>query len=107
MTGCSVHGRAPDELTHDGHCTECLDELLETAIARRNTTWAEAQAAFVLLESARKHTEGDDALRPFIRNANRARDGFEWACRDLARRRVANQFARGQHWSQQATPIGS
>jgi hypothetical protein len=73
------------------------DAQLETAIARRNLTWAHLEAAHELLDAAKR--EGVANLAEYIGNYNKAQDAFEWAVRELVRVRVNHQFDRGTHWT--------
>lgn len=57
----------------------------ETAIARRNTTWAAWRGAVELLRL--REAQGFDPI-PYRRNANEAQHDYEYAARDLVRARV-------------------
>lgn len=63
------------------------DDRFETAIARRNVTWAHYQAACAELAIARDEIGFYD-LRPYVRAVNSAQDAYEWAQRDLVRARA-------------------
>jgi hypothetical protein len=64
------------------------DARYETAIARRNTTWAHWQEARALLEAVRARGVIDPDLRPYIGNLNEAQHDYEWAERDLVYERA-------------------
>lgn len=58
------------------------DARLETAIARRNTTYVAYREAHDLLEAA--EARGYLDVSEWVRNLNQAQSDYEWAERDLA-----------------------
>ena len=76
------------------------ERRLEDALARRNLTWANYEAASQLLEAAKRSAIPD--LTPFIRNYNDMLRDWEWAIRNLQRERVRFAYQTGTHWSQRA-----
>ena len=77
------------------------ERRLEDALARRNLTWANYEAASQLLEAAKRSAIPD--LTPFIRNYNDMLRDWEWAIRNLQRERVRFAYQTGTHWSQRAS----